>query len=276
MFGKGNSLSGHNLLFYVLLLYSTTLIIVMAWLSWSENMQNKKVLENYQEKNDRLLKDLYRQHEEINNMEEQITYLEEILDLRKEMYREVIIKEQGVNFDITRPSGFTGEMLEKSFGKYAGGALKGAGEDFVEMEREEGLNAVAAAGICANETGWGTSRLAREKNNYFGWSAFDHDPYTYALDFISREHSINYVGKRIKENYLKAGGEYYHGPTLAAMNKNYASDVRWAEKVASAMEKIIENAISPEEAAWYNSYREFERKHPLEVYYYLRYKNSSD
>jgi len=271
--GKGYRLTRQGIVFFHLSLLCFLAVITMVlWHFWNSHFHYKQELEQYREQNLLLRRDLRQQEEEMQTMEEQIRELEEILGKREEMYRQVKLEGEGANFNLTRPSGFSAEMLEDSFSRYAGGALQGAGEEFVLTEKKHGINAVALAAISINETGWGRSRLARQKNNYFGWAAFDHAPYRSALEFTSREHSIEYVGSRIKENYLEPEGVHYHGPTLLGMNRRYASDNSWAEKTAQAMKKLAANAITPEEAEKYFSYEAYKRLYDEQDYYYLKAK----
>jgi len=248
----------NNRVFYLIIaLYVMVAITTGIWGLWSTVEEQQQELKQKQEQNQQLKENLEQQHHEIKEMEEQIVELEKILDLRKTMYEEIVKNSNGHLFDITKPSGFTAEMLEASFEKYGGVALQGTGEDFVGVEDEHGINAVALAAICANETGWGTSRLAREKNNMFGWGAYDRDPYYYAVSFSSQSHSIEQVGYKIKSRYLISEGPFYNGSNLKGMNVRYATDPHWAYKAASAMEKMIQKAIPEDKAEKYFAYEKF-------------------
>jgi len=271
----GFKIAGHNQVFFLMIILYLLLVAVTgvweAWRSVSHQRQElEHQLEQQLENNDRLLKDLQMQYQEIRQMEKTIDELEDILNLRKTMYREVVKENKGTKFDLTRPSGFTPDMLDASFQNNGGGSLQGTGEAFIRAEKEHGVNALALAAISANETGWGTSRLAREKNNYFGWGAYDRNPYRYASRFKSVEHSVKHVGERIKSLYLSPGGSYYHEATLKGMNVRYASDSQWAHKTASIMHRIIEEAMPPEEAEKYLSYEEYDRIYSGKDYYFLQ------
>ena len=74
------------------------------------------------------------------------------------------------------------------------------------------------------ESGWGTSAIAQQKHNLFGYGADDSNPFGDAMSFPSFTACILYVAQEVKQSYLTPGGAYYHGPTLRGMNVDYASD----------------------------------------------------
>ena len=120
------------------------------------------------------------------------------------------------------------------------GQLAGIGAACVVAQAMHGVNATYLVAHAALETGWGTSRIAREKNNLFGWSAFDKSPYGSAKGFPTREHCILFVAERIRTLYLEPSGRYFRkAPCLGfrgkngyGMNMNYATDQNWGKKIA--------------------------------------------
>ena len=126
---------------------------------------------------------------------------------------------------VTTPSGYSAIRLERAL---AGTELSGIGEALVQAEREIGINALVLAAICAHESGWGTSRLAREKNNLAGLGAYDCSPGK-AMCFDSREDCVFYLARLIAD-----------GGSLEEIGTWYASDPTWAEKVAGCMKAISE------------------------------------
>lgn len=81
----------------------------------------------------------------------------------------------------------------------------GQGEVFLEASRQSGLDPkyiIAHAGL---ESGWGTSPIAKDKFNFFGISAFNHDPYNSAKSFSSFEEGIIEGALWIKRNYTDEG-----------------------------------------------------------------------
>lgn len=226
--------------------------------------EQKEELIMQKEQNRKLFDDLIRQHHEIMEMEEHIRSLEKILGYQAEMYRQVVLEGRGIDFNLNRPSGLSPEALEYVLKR----GMKGSGSDFIRLEKEHGVNAVAIAAISIHETGWGTSYLSRNKNNYFGWSAYTHDPIRSAASFSSRSHSIAYVGERIKVNYLAPGGKHYNGATLRGMNVVYAADPGWAGKISAVMTRLLSIAIKPDIAETILAYEPYKKKYHADSYYY--------
>ncbi len=127
---------------------------------------------------------------------------------------------------LTTPSGFTAERLEMAL---AGTALAGLGQAFLAAEQEHGVDAVVLAAICAHESGWGTSRLARERNNLAGLGAYGPG---LGMAFESRADCIDYLAR------LLAGKP----GTLTEVGAWYAEDPGWAAKVAGCMRVIVGRA----------------------------------
>lgn len=135
--------------------------------------------------------------------------------------------------DLRQPSGLTNEQAEAVV---KGTKLEGLGSAFVEAENKYKVNALYLISHAALESGWGTNKLARIKNNLFGFQAYDDSPVTSAKGFSSKTECILYVAKYVSEHYLSEDGAYYNGVTLKGMNVKYASDSKWADKIADVME----------------------------------------
>ncbi len=122
-------------------------------------------------------------------------------------------------------------------------------ETFYNAEQKYKINGVFIAAIGIHESGWGTSNLAINKKNLFGFGAYDRDPYNSATDFDSYAGSIDIVAKALATNYLNvigtpitddlvATGTYFNGNTIKSVNIKYASDENWGEKVFSCMQYL--------------------------------------
>lgn len=137
--------------------------------------------------------------------------------------------------------------LRKSSGLHVGQAdtllkgtgLEGLGKAFVEAEKNYGVNAFYLIAHAAWESGWGKSRLSREKNNLFGFMAYDRSPYRSAKAFKSKEEGIDVVAEYISKHYLDESGKYYNGATLRGMNKRYATDKNWDNGIAKVIYSLI-------------------------------------
>ena len=111
------------------------------------------------------------------------------------------------------------------------------GSSFVKHQNTYGANALLMIGVAANESNWGTSNFAKNRNNLFGINAVDSNPgqaTTFnSVDTCIKDYAETYLSKR----YLRAGYAYYHGAFLgdkaSGINVSYASDPYWGEKAAS-------------------------------------------
>lgn len=116
--------------------------------------------------------------------------------------------------------------------------LQELGQAFAGTEQKYHMHAVYLLAHAIHESAFGRSKIAREKKNLFGFVAYDKDPYGSAMKFNSFEHCIDYCAGYIKRQYLTKGGRWYEGPTLRGMNVHYATDKRWAVKVARWMDNL--------------------------------------
>ena len=130
-----------------------------------------------------------------------------------------------------------------------GSVMKNLGKDFIEYGLEYGMNPLLVYSLAAHESGWGMSKIAREKYNLFGWNAYDSDPGA-ATDFPTPGIAVkDHMGINLR-GYLDvtlATGKYhkdyrYHGAHLGSrgggLNFKYASDAFWGLKIASIAYKI--------------------------------------
>ena len=134
-----------------------------------------------------------------------------------------------VDTDLRQPSGETAQTLNNFL---SGTAMAGLGASFMHAEQAYHVNARYFVAHAILESNWGSSAIARDKHNLFGFGADDANPYQDAATFSSFDACIQYVGQFVATNYLSPNGRYYHGPTLRGMNVDYASDPFWADKIA--------------------------------------------
>ncbi len=119
--------------------------------------------------------------------------------------------------------------------------LRGLGKSFKKAEQKSGVNAYALTAIALHESGFGQSKIAKQKHNLFGFQAYDNNPYQSAKTFDSFEQGIFHVADYLKKNYLSVDGKYYNGTTLSAIGKNYATDPQWSQKVEAIMKALMSN-----------------------------------
>lgn len=124
--------------------------------------------------------------------------------------------------------------------------LVGLGEVWVEVAEEQGINELYMAAHAALETGWAElSDIVREKNNLYGFGAFDTAPGEMAKEFDSFEDCIRTVMEYVREEYLTESGDYYNGATLEGMNVKYATAEDWAEGICGVMNTLAEHVENP-------------------------------
>lgn len=153
-----------------------------------------------------------------------------------------------LNFDIklNKPSGLTLEQFKTvlSDQKDVNKIFANNAEYFYYIEKQYNINGLFVAAVAIHESDWGTSQIALQKNNLFGYGAYDSNPYTSAYEFNDYSQSIDLIARVFVKYYLnpsgtsiyggeKASGIYYNGETLTGVNKKYATDKNWANAVYS-------------------------------------------
>lgn len=122
-------------------------------------------------------------------------------------------------------------------------------EVFYQMDKAYQINGVFLAAIAIHESGWGTSTIAKDKKNLFGYGAYDSSPYESSYSFETYAEGIELLAKVLVKYYINeagtpiyeeelAKGSYYNEPTVAGVNVRYASDTNWHNKVYKYMEYL--------------------------------------
>lgn len=206
--------------------------------------------------------------EEGNYSEEQVSCkvtkssIDKIIDIGTKIYVEPEISYSETNsvnnyktlsFDmaLNKPSGLTLEQFEKVLtdGKDVNKVFSSNAKYFYYIEDEYSINGIFVAAMGIHESGWGTSKLAKNKYNLFGYGAYDSNPYNGAYSFSSYSESIDLIARVLVKYYLNsigttiydgqvASGKYYNGSSLSAVNKKYATDKNWANAVYKHMQYL--------------------------------------
>ncbi|UGO49170.1 tapemeasure [Bacillus phage vB_BanH_Emiliahah] len=117
-----------------------------------------------------------------------------------------------------------------------GSMMRGMGATFLKAGQQYGLDPRYLVAHAAEESAWGTSRIAKDKGNFFGIGAFDNSPYSSAYEFkngggSAAENGIMGGAKWISEKYYGKGNT-----TLDKMHQaGYATNGDWASNIASIM-----------------------------------------
>ena len=140
-----------------------------------------------------------------------------------------------LSLNLNTPSGISAKSFKKAL---AGTPLVNIVDAAVACEKELGINALYILAHAAEESEWGKSDMARTKNNFFGYGAYDSDP-SKAFSYKSPGEGVKAVMKNIKASYLTKGGRFYRGANLTGMNVNYATNDHWSGNIARIMYKIF-------------------------------------
>lgn len=158
-----------------------------------------------------------------------------------------------LSFDmaLNRPSGLTLEQFKKILtdSKDTNKIFSNNAEYFYYIEKQYNINGVFVAAVGIHESAWGTSQIAKSKNNLFGYGAYDSNPYNGAYSFSDYSECIDLIARVFVKYYInpkgtsiyggeKAMGTYYNGPTLSGINTRYATDKNWANGVYTHMKYL--------------------------------------
>ncbi len=143
--------------------------------------------------------------------------------------------------DVTLKSHASANEIDE---KLKGTDLEGLGQAFVNAENKTGVNAWFLTGLAAHESGFGTSRIAQDKNNLFGFMAYDRSPYKSAKTYGTKEDGIMDVADYLSQAYLSENGKYYNGKSIDAIGQKYATDPNWANAITSHLKKMLGDEVS--------------------------------
>lgn len=156
------------------------------------------------------------------------------------------------NMALNKSSGLTESDFKKVLSnqtKDTNNIFKENYKAFYDVEKKYNINGVFVAAIGIHESNWGKSRIAADKKNLFGFGAYDATPYESALTFETYAEGIDTVANWLSKNYINesgtklkngetASGRYYNGSTVSGVNKRYATDTNWANRVFQIMQEI--------------------------------------
>ena len=163
------------------------------------------------------------------------------------------VEKSSISFDmaLNKPSGFSLEQFKTVLtdSKDVNKIFENNAEYFYYIEEQYSINGIFVASIGIHESAWGTSRIAKDKYNLFGYGAYDSNPYNGAYTFSSYSESIDLLARVLVKYYLNpkgtqifdgqvASGKYYSGSTVSAVNQKYATDKNWANCVYKFMEYL--------------------------------------
>lgn len=162
-------------------------------------------------------------------------------------------KIQQLSFDIqlNKPSGLSLDQFKKVLtdSKDKNKVFQNNAEYFYYIEEQYNINGLFVAAVGIHESNWGTSKIANQKHNLFGYGAYDSNPYNGAYQFSNYSESIDLISRVFVKYYINpkgtsiyggetASGKYYNGATLSGINQRYATDKNWANGVYKNMQYL--------------------------------------
>ena len=171
--------------------------------------------------------------------------------VEKNRIQRILIK-LNIDIELNRTSGLTLNDYKKIFNNLPNDKNKIFQDNYIAFynaEKKYNINGIFLASIAIHESGWGTSDIAKDKKNLFGYGSYDSSPYESSMEFIDYAEGIETVAKSLVKYYLNPSGTkiydgetaaawYYNGPTLRGVNIRYASDSQWYTKVFSYMQTL--------------------------------------
>ena len=163
-----------------------------------------------------------------------------------------ILSNVSENMELNKVSGLSIEQFKK--------VLTGNSQDknnvfnenyeyFYYAEKQYNVNGIFLAAVAIHESNWGTSKMAQNKKNLFGYGAYDSNPsdnsyvfntYAEGIDLLARVFSKYYLNPKgtLIYNNEKASGSHYYGATVSGVNKHYATDKNWSSAVYKWMQYL--------------------------------------
>ena len=122
--------------------------------------------------------------------------------------------------------------------------IKGFGKVFYDAGLKSGYDPRYLLAHMILETDWGRSNIWVDKNNGYGWMAYDDTPYDSAKDFETKEDGVIEGGQMIYKNYYvdheQKNLKDMHRDPDTERKHNYATDPEWANNIGRVMLQMDE------------------------------------
>ncbi len=137
----------------------------------------------------------------------------------------------------TSISGSTMDNFIKSLrSDYSDSVIYGKCSSFVSLGEKYGANGALIFALACQESAYGISGYAKNRNNLFGWNAYDDSPndasYFSSVDVAIKEQMGRNLRKYADINDYRYNGTYV-GSKGSGFNLKYASDPYWGMKIAA-------------------------------------------
>ncbi|MDQ0188589.1 glucosaminidase domain-containing protein [Alicyclobacillus cycloheptanicus] len=143
-----------------------------------------------------------------------------------------------VDLRFPAPSQLTAAAIDQILGSHSS-PLQGLGATIIEAQQTYSVDANYLVSHAVEESTWGTSQIALNNNDLYGYGATDQSNGAAAGMFPSEAYAILFQAFEVRNNYLTPDASNWGGaPTLNGMHKNYASDPNWATNIENVMEQF--------------------------------------
>lgn len=120
-------------------------------------------------------------------------------------------------------------------------SLKGQGQIFIDAQNTYGMNALMIFAQACQETGYGKSNFAINRNNLFGWNAVDSDPnqadYYPSVSACVNQHMANNLRGYLNTSDWRYFGGHF-GNKSNGISVKYASDPYYGLKISAIAYEI--------------------------------------
>ncbi|GMA63418.1 peptidoglycan-binding protein [Alicyclobacillus fastidiosus] len=122
-----------------------------------------------------------------------------------------------VDLRFPAPGSITASSIDSYLSKSAyqgtiGSPLTGLGASFIDAQNTYGVDATYLVAHALLESAYGTSAIAQQDNNLFGYGAYTDNPGQDAGVFPSDDYAIRFQAWEVRNNYLNPAGSNYGAP----------------------------------------------------------------
>lgn len=121
---------------------------------------------------------------------------------------------------LNKPSGLSLEQFKTvlSDSKDSNQIFEKNAEYFYYIEKQYQINGIFVAAVGIHESAWGTSKIAKDKNNLFGYGAYDSNPYHGAYHFSDYSECIDLIARVFVKYYINPKGTNIYDGQKAIRN----------------------------------------------------------
>lgn len=122
----------------------------------------------------------------------------------------------------------------------------GCADAFWYAQEEYGISCFGMLALASHESAFGTSAIARAKNNFFGWGAYDKDPMGNAIPYATPAEGVSRIISGIYNGYMCNGQDTFYKMRFNGGVHQYCTDdwSVWGVKCVTNRQRIMELADS--------------------------------